>query len=130
MTFKESFEANRIKVWMDDDSLSTGDKFEKVIHDNIRSCSAFVTIISKNTIQQEKRFFRKEWNWAMEESTQFPINYQFLIPVVIDDTNPTDPEIPPYIKELHWVKLSDLQGIQTFTKNVVRNMARLKMRQG
>jgi len=53
-------------------------------------------VISQQTLTAERRFFRVEWNLALEEAqtASFASEEAFLLPVVIDNTSIDNPAIP------------------------------------
>ncbi len=108
MSIKQAFEKAGIEVWFDrnPDALHAGDKFEAKIKTNIEQCSLFVPIISRNTLTTEPRFFRLEWNHAIERKKYYSDSRRFIIPVVIDDTPPNDPNVDETFRHLHWEKVA------------------------
>jgi hypothetical protein len=77
-----------LEVWIDR-RLKPGDDFRDVIEGNIRLCSAFVGVISRNTQDDsgQGRWFRKEREQAMQRAGFFyGTDRNFLFPVVVDDT--------------------------------------------
>jgi hypothetical protein len=78
---------NGLEVWIDR-RLKPGDDFRDVIEGNIRLCSAFVGIISRNTQDDsgQGRWFRKEREQAVQRAGFFyGTDRGFLFPVVVDD---------------------------------------------
>jgi len=76
-----------LEVWIDR-RLKPGDDFRDVIEGNIRLCSAFVGIISRNTQDDsgQGRWFRKEREQAAQRAGFFyGTDRSFLFPVVVDD---------------------------------------------
>ena len=67
---------------------------------NIRQCSLFVAIISRNTLTCEKRYFRVEWNYAIEIERMTPPGEAFLLPIVIDATPMTEENLPARFHEI------------------------------
>ena len=51
-------------VWFDKKKLKAGDQFPDEIKENIEECKRFMPILSNNTTQETRRFFRKEWKIA------------------------------------------------------------------
>lgn len=97
-------EAN-LDVWFDQRSLEPGDLFKEKILRNIDECAFFMPVISRHTVTIDPRFFRLEWNRAVERSSYFPSEYPFIQPVVVDQT-PADADfIPPKFRERHWLRL-------------------------
>lgn len=110
-SIKNALEAAGIEVWFDKDTsaLRVGDNFKARIKTNIEQCALFVPIISRNTLSQERRFFRFEWKYAQECQDFYPESRRFILPLAIDDTPPDDPNLDEFIRELHWERLQNGQ---------------------
>jgi hypothetical protein len=77
-----------LEVWIDR-RLKPGDDFRDIIEGNIRLCSAFVGVISRNTQDDsgQGRWFRKEREQAVGRAGfWYGTDRSFLFPVVVDDT--------------------------------------------
>jgi hypothetical protein len=96
-----------IDVFFDRDALQGGDAWDVKLRRHVRNCSIFVPIISRQTLTAERRFFRVEWSLALEEAqmASFSDEESFLVPVVIDDTAPTEPAIPDRFRAHQWIAL-------------------------
>lgn len=104
---KDTLESEGIDVIFDKDRLKAGDAFEKTLKHFIAQCSLFIPVISQHTLTPEKRFFRIEWNFALEDSLRVAPTQRFIIPVVIDNTLPDEPRIPTEFRDLHWEEVPD-----------------------
>ena len=71
-------------VWFDKDKLEIGELYEKIIEKEIQNCKRFIPIISSNTLQKGRRFFKKEWSLAIEEAG-YRLNEPFISPITIDN---------------------------------------------
>jgi hypothetical protein len=93
---KNALEEAGVDVFFDRDQLKPGDDWEGRLRRNIHLCSLFVPVISQQTLTPDRRFFRVEWNLALEEAqmASFSSDEAFLLPVVIDDT-PIDHQALP-----------------------------------
>ncbi len=111
---KDALEAEGVDVFFDKDDLWAGDDFEAKIKRAIIQCSLFVPVISKTTLTEQRRFFRIEWNQALEEARKVAPTITFIAPVVIDDTQLTEPAVPEKFRKLHWEKLPDGQTTPKF----------------
>ena len=58
---KARLDAAGLNVWFDFDRLGAGDAFELKIQKNIRNCSCFLAVLSRNTESRQEGFFRREW---------------------------------------------------------------------
>ena len=112
---KDDLERAGVDVWFDKADLNVGDEYELKIKRNIENCSLFVPVISRNCLTPKRRFFRIEWNHAQSVAVQVPPSMQFVLPVVIDDTSPTEPFLPAQWSRLHWLSL---KGGQTTSELV------------
>jgi hypothetical protein len=111
---KLSLEAEGIDVFFDEEILQAGVNFQAKLKNSISECALFMPIISKNTLTEERRFFRLEWNHALEEALKVAETERFIIPVVIDDTSPNATAIPGKLRELRWEHLPDGQTTLNF----------------
>ena len=100
---KNRLEAEGMEVFFDKERLEGGDEWDKKIRRNIRQCSLFLPIISKNTLTCEKRYFRIEWNDAIEIEKMTPPGETFVLPIVIDDTSATEQNLPARFHEVQSV---------------------------
>jgi hypothetical protein len=74
-----------LPVWLDRDRLGSGDDWARKIERNIKAASAFVPILSRNTLVESSREFRREWRAASNHRMGLPENHRFIFPLVIDD---------------------------------------------
>ena len=109
------------KVWLDKNMLEPGDVFPEHIKTNIQRCKRFMPILSRNTIQEKRRFFRLEWAEALEES-KFRLGMPYLMPITIDSVSIDDPLIPLAFKNVHIMKYTE--EIETEFKNLIRDIRR------
>jgi len=85
-TLKEALDAAGLTVWFDFDRLGAGDSFDLKIHQNIRRCSLFIPVLSRNTQARAQGFFRREWHYALDRDLEIDPSQPFIVPVAIDDT--------------------------------------------
>ncbi len=75
-----------LEVWVDH-RLDPGDDYRDVIERHIRECCAFVPVLSRNTQQEDERWFRNEWAQACDRAKHyFGTERAFLFPAVVDET--------------------------------------------
>lgn len=105
--------ANRLKdagasVWFDKKTLEPGEHYEKSISNIIQECKRFIPILSEHTLQKGRRFFKKEWTLAIEESG-FRLDEPYISPIVIDHINPQNESAIPSVfkKDSHIITLHD-----------------------
>ncbi len=116
----DALETAGLDVWFDKRRLEPGDDFRDKILQNIERSSFFVPVISRNTATQQKRFFRLEWNKALEEAPAY--GYQFIVPVIVDDTG----ELPDSFKKLHWQRLEGGRLPDSFVRTMVERIRELR----
>ena len=85
-----------------------------------RSCSLFVPVISRQTLAPGRRFFRVEWNLAVDEAqmASFSDEEAFLLPVVIDDLRVDEADVPAKFRSLQWQSLPAGQPTAEFVSRV------------
>jgi hypothetical protein len=94
--------AQGVSVWFDNCALQSGDRFNFKIRSYIEEqCSCFVMVISKNADSRSEGYFRKEWDLAIERDKGMAHTRAFIMPVVIDGTDPREfktlrPELKKY----------------------------------
>jgi hypothetical protein len=75
-----------LSVWFDMNRLNAGDSFDLKILQNIRRCSLFIPVLSRNTQARAHGFFRREWHYALDRDIEIDPSQPFIVPVAIDDT--------------------------------------------
>jgi TIR domain/SIR2-like domain len=102
---RRELEAAGVDVWFDRQALQAGDDYEAKIKRNIENASLFVPILSRSTLTSRRRFFRIEWDHAEKVAVQVPPTQRYIVPLVLDDVAPNDPNIPERFRKLNWVRL-------------------------
>ena len=103
---------NNVNCWYDKREIASGDDFKLEIAKSIKSADLFIPLISNNSISHKDGYVQIEWFTANNVNTFRKIdgnNEKYLMPVVIDDTNPYDSNVPGYFSELSIGKVP--QGI-------------------
>jgi len=119
---KVALEQAGVDVFYDRDQLQPGDEWEGKLRRSIHQCSLFVPVISRQTLTPDRRFFRLEWNLALEEAqlASFSSEEAFLLPVVIDDAAIDDPALPARFRTIQWASLPGGEPTQDFVDRVKR----------
>ena len=89
-----------LPVWMDMADLIAGQDWQAEIRNAIRSCSCFLLLLSHRSITK-RGFVQKEIREAMDIFLEVPPGEIFLIPVRLEECEPSDERI----KRLQWVDL-------------------------
>jgi hypothetical protein len=115
-----ALEAEGVDTFFDKDGLRSGDSWDPKLKRLVNECSVFVPVISKSTLTVLPRFFRVEWNLALERAnmTSFSDESVFLLPVVIDDTSSTLSDLPPRFRAVQWTRLPGGQPTPDFLGRV------------
>lgn len=85
-----------LDTWFDKREFRPGDAWDSEIRANIRKCSLFFPIISRNAQQRLEGYFRREWRWAIDRAEGIAESVPFIIPILIDDTPEGAEDIPSY----------------------------------
>jgi hypothetical protein len=102
---RDALETAGVDVFFDKDDLQAGDAWDVRLRHVISRSSLFVPVISQHTLTIERRYFRTEWNEAIDEARKAAPNDVFILPVVIDDTAPTVDALPEQFRALEWTRL-------------------------
>jgi hypothetical protein len=108
LNIKNSLERIGWSVWFDKaGGLEGGDDYARKIQRQIYHSSIFLPILSlqsTETLPGEGRFFRREWNWAIERLHDFTgSDWEFIIPVPIDRLDFRSAQVPDSFRAKHWI---------------------------
>jgi hypothetical protein len=109
-----------LKSWFDYERLEAGDEYESKIKWSIKRCAAFIPIISRHTEDPRPRFFKREWNFAVDRSHDFLPDDPFIIPVAVDDSSARDAHVPDRFLTKHWTHLPDGKVTEEFAAQLRR----------
>lgn len=109
-----------LDVWFDCDRLEAGDLYDRKIRNNIKVCSLFVPVISRNTERRLEGYFRREWKLAEERAWSIADGVPFILPVVIDDTPPYESKVPECFLKAQWTHIADGQPPAEFETRLVK----------
>jgi TolB-like protein/Flp pilus assembly protein TadD len=116
----ETLRSAGIEVWFDQSELRGGDAWDRQIRKQIKSCTLFIPIISRNTHARAEGYFRLEWKLAVDRSDLITATKAFLLPVAIDDTPDDDEQVPDRFRELQWTRLPAGETPAAFVERVGR----------
>ena len=71
------------EIWFDKSAIEPGQDFRERILAGIRSCRYFIPVISSAADQLDEKFFRREWNEAIDRSKSIQGRI-FVVPVIVD----------------------------------------------
>ena len=101
----EALRAAGIEVWFDQSELRGGDAWDLKIRQQIRDCALFIPIISAHTTSRPEGYFRLEWAVADQRTQMIARNKAFIIPVCIDGTPESVPDLPESFLRVQWTRL-------------------------
>ena len=116
---KLGLEGAGVDVWFDKRRLEPGDDYDLKIRRNIRKCALFCPVISTATEQRLEGYFRREWRYALDRAMNIDESIPFILPVVIDHTQPYTGRVPEEFKKLQWTHLEGGRLEQEFSDRVV-----------
>jgi hypothetical protein len=121
---RDALESAGIQVWFDQRALEPGDEYKDVIREAIEKCTIFFPCLSANSLSgQIRRFFRFEWNRAIEESEFRDKDFPFIQPLVLDDLAADSERIPPAFRNRHMQRCLDGQVAPEFIRLTVERLA-------
>lgn len=120
LRLREALEAVGVDVWFDTARLQAGDAYDLRIRRAIQACALFVPLVSRHTEARVEGYFRREWRWAEERSWSRAEGVPFILPVVIDDTQPYGSAVPEAFLAPQWTELPDARSDGAFEARVVR----------
>src|SRR6202451_1934397 len=109
-----------VEVWFDQSELRGGDVWDRHIRKHIHDCALFVPIISSTTQARLEGYFRREWKLAVDRTHDMADAKPFLVPVVIDDTNDQEAEVPEWFRAVQWTRLPEGKTPPAFVERVAR----------
>lgn len=120
VAIRDALEAENLNVFFDKDDLKAGDDWAAKLRRSVADCALFVPVISRSTLTPKARYFRDEWNEALEQAAKMPRNRRFLIPVAIDETSERHEALPEDLRESQWARLPEGRPTPEFVQRVVR----------
>jgi TIR domain len=107
-----------IEVWFDRSELRDGDPLDRRIKKHIQECALFVPIISTTTPARLEGYFRREWKLAVDRTHDMADGKPFLVPVVIDNTNDQEAEVPESFRTVQWTRLRQSETPPAFVERL------------
>ncbi|MBV9492092.1 MAG: toll/interleukin-1 receptor domain-containing protein, partial [Verrucomicrobia bacterium] len=112
VTLVRGLRAAQIPVWVDKQRLHAGENYQRNLEFAVKSaCSFFISVISRATESDSKRFVHTERRWAAQRHVD---GFIYYIPIVIDDT--VEPKLePPIFVNTHFDRLPRGEVTAVFT---------------
>ena len=87
--------------WLNKENLTPGEYWSERIGDEIRKADFFILLLSRRSFTR-RGYLQKEVRLALEVLEQIPTDQRFLIPVLLDNFEPSHPTL----RQLHWLDLT------------------------
>ena len=114
----EALRAAGLNVFLDLSELRGGDLWDRKIRSQIRDCTLFLPVISRNTQERLEGYFRYEWNLAVDRAHLMATERSFIVPVVIDDTREPRAVVPDAFRAVQWTRLPGGDAPLAFVERV------------
>jgi hypothetical protein len=113
-------------VWLDTRDLAAADDYDLKIRRNVSQCSLFVPVISRQAIERDEGYFRREWHQARDRLKSLADGVSFIVPVVVDDTPVNAQGVPEEFWRFQATRLPDGFVTSEFTSQVVKLIRRMR----
>lgn len=102
-----ALQAAGVEVWFDRNDLKPGDAWATAVLQGIQHCSLFIPLVSANTQREDRQraYFWREWNIADDLALGMAPGERFILPVVVDDTDPYRALVPPRFAAVNFARL-------------------------
>ncbi len=113
-----------LDTWFDETDLEPGDIYKQKIAKHIRNCFAFVPLISRFSISNDPKpwFYRFEWKKAIEAAEFRASTSQFILPLLVDDTDPADERIPEEFRKCQICRLGKIDAMVAAVRKRIREL--------
>jgi hypothetical protein len=113
-------------VWLDSRDLAAADDYDLKIRRNVSQCSLFIPVISRQAIERQEGYFRREWYQARDRLKSLADGVPFIVPVVVDDTPVNAFGVPEEFWRFQATRLPDGVVTPEFVNQLVRLIRRLR----
>ena len=120
LKIRQALEDLGVDVWLDKERLEAGDQYDLKIRRNIKGCSFFLPVISRNTERRLEGYFRREWRLAEERSMGIADHVPFVLPLVVDDTQAYSEAVPESFHRAQWTRCPDGEVPSDFESRIVK----------
>ena len=115
-----ALQAAGVEVWFDRNELKPGDAWAQSILQGIQNCSLFIPVVSANTQREDRSraYFWREWNIADDLALGMAPGERFIVPVVVDDTDPYRAQVPQRFGAANFARLPAGEPVDGFVERV------------
>jgi hypothetical protein len=75
-------------------------------------------VVSAATQRRLEAYFRREWSYALDRARNMAEGALFILPVILDGTNPADARVPERFNALHFTELPGGQVTPQFAERL------------
>lgn len=104
---RDALLAAGLDIWYDEEELTGGDTWDRKIRKQIRECTYFMPIISRQASKRLEGYFRREWRLGIERTLDMADDVIFLLPIVIDDSRDDEARVPDEFLRVQWLHVPD-----------------------
>lgn len=101
-----------IDPWLDEENLIPGQRWRKVITEEVRNADVVLVCLSKSSINKSG-YVQKEIKFALDVAEEQPENTIFIIPVKLEEC-----DVPQRLNDLHWVNLFEDGGYERLLRGI------------
>lgn len=130
LALKAALDRAGVEAWLDKERLEAGDLYDQKIRRFIKTCAAFVPVISRNTERRIEGYFRREWKLAAERAQGIAEHIPFILPVVVDDTPEYGAAVPESFLSAQWTRLVNGQSGGEFEQRLAKLVQDYRQREG
>ena len=115
-----ALQAAGVEVWFDRNELKPGDAWAQSILQGIQNCALFIPVVSANTQREDRNraYFWREWNIADDLALGMAPGERFIVPVVVDDTDPYRAQVPQRFGAANFARLPGGEPADGFVERV------------
>lgn len=127
-----ALKAAGVDVWFDRDELKPGDAWARAILQGIQHCALFIPVLSANTQREDRSraYFWREWNIADDLALGMAPGERFIVPVVVDDTDPYAATVPARFAAANFARLPGGAPVDGFVERVAELFTAYRKRIG
>lgn len=116
-----TFKRLKMDPWFDKRDLHSGEEYAEKIQEQIQNSSAIVVLLSRNSLDKNPRFFKREWKWAKDaEELNFP--KEIIHPLFIEGGIDIDAPQLKLFKHKHSLCLDDENPLEDIVRKIIREI--------
>ncbi|NAS14319.1 toll/interleukin-1 receptor domain-containing protein [Poritiphilus flavus] len=121
MDIYRSLKKGQLNPWIDKEGIRSGDNWNLVLERTIKDIDYFIVVQSKAMAGKVRGYVNKEINLALRLADEVRAGFNYLFPVLIDDSEPLEE-----LRKYQTRDLTDISNIKGLIKDIRRDWERLK----